>query len=340
VDPLLIGGAPADAIHVVDEASVSVVREAVRACAGAAGLNRERAESLVTAASEIAHNQLAHARAGEIVVRIVSRSGTAGVEVVARDQGEGIADPTAALRGEGHPPGSPRRGLGVGLSAAYRLADEIDFDVRRGEGTSIAARKFAAPIPRREVAIVGRPCAGEAVIGDDALWLRDEHALLCAVVDGLGHGPLAKSAALEAMASIRRAPARTPIDLLEASGVALVGTRGAVMSVVRVDETTRELVHAGVGNVTSHLYKAKAVDRFLASPGVLGAPGPRPRVQERRVPVDTRNVLVMFTDGLSSRLDATGDPELLREPPLVIAHRLLLQQGRDHDDALVLVATF
>jgi anti-sigma regulatory factor (Ser/Thr protein kinase) len=338
--PLLTTGTPPDAIRVIDEASVSVVREAVRACAAQAGLNRDRAESLVNAASELAHNQLAHAHAGEVVVRPVSRSGTAGVEVLASDLGQGIADPTAALRGEGRSAGPGRRGLGVGLSAAYRLADEIDFDVRWGEGTVVAARKYAAPIPRREVAIVGRPCAGERVIGDDALWLRDDLGLLCAVVDGLGHGPPAKTAAVEAMATVGRSPARAAVDLLDACGAALGGTRGAVMSVVRVDEVARDLVHAGVGNVTSHLYQGKSTERFLASPGVLGAPGPRARVQERRVPLDARNLLVMFTDGLSSRLDAAGDPYLLREPPLVIAHRLLLAHGREHDDALVLVAAF
>ena len=45
-------------------------------------------------------------------------------------------------------------------------ADEVDIDVRLGEGTCVWARKFASPVPKaREVAIFGRPCEGEAVSG-------------------------------------------------------------------------------------------------------------------------------------------------------------------------------
>jgi anti-sigma regulatory factor (Ser/Thr protein kinase) len=171
VGTLLSGLWPADveSIPVRDEASVALVREAIRAEAAAIALERTRAESLVAAASEIAHNQIKHARGGEVLVRRIERAGTAGVEVLARDRGPGIADPTTALRGL---VGAAGGGLGVGLSAVLRLADEVDFDVRRGEGTGIAARKFVTPTPRREVAVLGRPLPGEPESGDDAVFAR------------------------------------------------------------------------------------------------------------------------------------------------------------------------
>jgi anti-sigma regulatory factor (Ser/Thr protein kinase) len=337
VDALLTGGWPEGArpIHVIDQASVSAVREAVRGAAAGVGMARDRAESLVAAASELAQNHLSHATRGEALVRAISRRGTAGVEVLARDRGPGIPDPSAALRGQG----GARGGLGVGLSAASRLADELDFDVRWGEGTEIRARKFVSPIPRSEVAILGRPCAGETVIGDDALFVRGPDDLLCAVADGLGHGPLARVASAEAMATLRRSSAGAPVDLLERCWGPLAPTRGAVVSIARAEEATLTMVHAGVGNVASHLYGGRSTVRFVSTPGVVGKPGPRGRIHEQRTPLGGRHVLVMFTDGLSSRLDLASDPALLREPPLIIAHRLLTEHGRDHDDALVLVAT-
>src|SRR6185503_17311143 len=103
-------------------------------------------ESLAAAASELAHNQLAHAMRGHIALRAVDRAGVPGLEVIAADAGPGIADPARALRGEPRRAGS----LGVGLSAAQRLSHEMDLDVRGGEGTCVRLRRFAAPVARRE----------------------------------------------------------------------------------------------------------------------------------------------------------------------------------------------
>jgi hypothetical protein len=225
------------------------------------------------------------------------------------------------------------------VSAAYRLADEIDFDVRLGLGTTIFMRKFASPLPRQEVAILARPCRGETVIGDDAAFVRGPDGLLVALADGLGHGPPAYEASCRAIAVVHGQPHMAPAELLEACGQAMAGTRGAVMAIGRIDQAAGEVLHAAVGNVTTYLHRDRQASRFSPSPGVLGAPGRSPRVQTQRAAIAGRYVLIMFSDGLSSRLDPAADPGLLREPALVIAHRLLVEHGRDHDDATVLVAT-
>lgn len=332
--PVLGAGVPpGERFDVDDEASIVLCREAVRRQAAAAGLETARAEAVVAAASELGHNQLAHARRGWLVVSTIDRDGVAGVEVVAGDEGRGIGDPTAALRGQPRQSGS----LGVGLSAAYRLCDEMDFDVRAGEGTWIAARKFAAPVPRSEVGIFGRPIAGEPESGDDAALLRTPQALLVAVADGLGHGPEAREASARAMAVVRGGG--EPRALLYRCHQALQDTRGAVMAVARLDHAAGVLTHAGAGNITSHLYRPRASRRFAPASCVLGARGPEPRLREEREPLLPRPLLVMFSDGVAARADISEDLELLRQPPLVIAHQLVLRHARTTDDALVLVAT-
>jgi anti-sigma regulatory factor (Ser/Thr protein kinase) len=341
--PLLSGPGP-DPLSIRDETDVALARAAVRERAAAVGLGRERTESLVTAVSEVAHNQARHARGGELTVRAIARGATAGVEVWAQDRGPGITDPSAALRGrdQSAPAGT---GLGIGLSAAYRLADEIDFDVRQGEGTTLWLRKFVTPLPRSEVAILGRPLTGERISGDDAFFdRRDEGSLLLAVADGLGHGPLAHQAAARAMGVLRGAgwPAMSPVDLLRACQPELEQGRGAVVAVVRIDPPidtgTARLVQAGIGNISCQLHVDREATRLPSTPGVVGQMGPRTRIQEQHESLSARHVVAMFTDGLSSRLDLGADPDLLREPALVIAHQLLERHGRDHDDALILVA--
>jgi anti-sigma regulatory factor (Ser/Thr protein kinase)/serine/threonine protein phosphatase PrpC len=338
VGPVLTSGwlaGVAEVIPVLDEASVSLVREAVRRRAAAGGLTSEAAEALAAAASELAHNQRKHARLGTVGVRAIERGGVPGVEVIAADEGDGIADPAAALRDL---PRAGGAGLGIGLAAAARLADELDLDVRQGEGTCVWARKFATPVPRQELAVLSRPCAGETRSGDQAAWLRDGDALVLAVVDGLGHGPPARVAADAAIATLRRHAGASPADALAACDVALESTRGAVMSVARFDSTRRALEHAGAGNVSTRIYQQGTSQGFLTTARVLGARHRSVRIPVERVTLGADTVLVMFSDGLTTRTDLSGQLELLRQPPLVVAATLLDRFGRRDDDALVLVA--
>jgi anti-sigma regulatory factor (Ser/Thr protein kinase) len=336
--PILGAGIPSggETFAIDDQASIALVREALRRLGVGAGLAQPRYESLISAASELGHNQLAHGHRGWMAVSAISRAGVAGLEVVAFDGGRGIADPTAALRGEPRSTGS----LGVGLSAAYRLADEMDFDVRLGEGTYVAARKFAAPLPRTEVAIFGRPIQGETESGDDAAFVRTEDLLLVGLADGLGHGSEAREASARAMTRLRSSATEALDSLLAACHEDLQGTRGAVMAAARFDRKARELTHAASGNISTHVYRPKTSRRLASVSRVLGARGtPAPRIIIEREPLDLRPLLVMFSDGVSSRADLSDDLELLRQPALVVAHQLIQRHGRTTDDALVLVAS-
>jgi anti-sigma regulatory factor (Ser/Thr protein kinase) len=336
--PLLGAGLPegVEVIDIEDVASVSLVRVAVRKLGAALGMSPVRFEALVNAASELGHNQLAHGYRGVVTVSAISRDGVPGIEVVAIDGGKGIGDPTTALGGQSRAAGS----LGVGLSAAYRLSDEMDFDVRLSEGTYVAARKFAAPLPRSEVAVFGRPIEGERVSGDDAAFTRTGEVLLVGVFDGLGHGAEARAASVRGAQALRAHGGGEVTALVSACDVALQGTRGAVMAAARLDRPARELTHASAGNISTHLYRPRFTRRFLASSWVLGARGgPARRINVERESLEPRPLLVMFSDGISSRADLSEDLELLRQPPLVIAHQVLARFGRTTDDALVLVAS-
>ena len=108
-----------------------MLRDRVREHAARVELPEVPAAALVNVASELAHNQLSHAVRGFVEVRETLRGGDRGIEVIAADAGRGIADPARALEGRG----SSGSSLGVGLAAVLELADEVDIDVRLGEGT-------------------------------------------------------------------------------------------------------------------------------------------------------------------------------------------------------------
>ncbi len=322
-----------DAIETRDDASIAVAREQVRARGAAVGLDATTCENLAASVSELARNQLRHAVGGAIGFRAVARGDVPGLEVVAADRGPGIADPTAAFASATRIAGS----LGVGVGAAYRLAHELDADVRWGEGTCIAVRAFAAAVPRSELAVLGRACRGEPISGDHALVRRGARDVTIAVVDGLGHGVLAREPADAAIAEVDRDPDRALDELAIATDTALAGTRGVVMAAVRLTVPAAELAHAGVGNVAVRLVGLDGKQRILAAHGGVLGGSTRPRRAAIERVAMAGEVVVVATDGLTSRIDLEHELALLRRPPMLLAHHLVTTYGRTDDDVTVVV---
>jgi anti-sigma regulatory factor (Ser/Thr protein kinase) len=337
-----IGGA--ETLPIVDEASVSVARERVRSEARAAGFGTEATEEAALVASELGHNQLRHAARGWLGVVPIARRGTAGIEILAVDGGPGIGDLAAALEGGA----STRGGLGQGLAAARRLSDELDLDTRRGLGTAIRARKYAAPVPRgREVGIVSRPAEGESEIGDHARFVRRGERLVLALADGLGHGEPAFVAASRALrALLEGGPAEAgagaqpdPERDFERAQEAVRGTRGAVAATAWLDQTSGALEYALVGNIRGDVIRAAGpVHRLQHGSGYLGQVGAgrrAGRLRRESAYLDPGDALLLASDGLLSAAELLpGD--LLRHPAAA-AHTLLERFARKNDDATVVV---
>ena len=331
-----LGADESDRTAILDDASVSSARQRAREAAGAQGMTPVAAERLATIASELGYNQLRHARHGQIAVRPITRSASLGVEIIAVDEGDGIANPSAALEGMTRDSGS----LGSGIAATRRHAHEVDFDVRIGEGTCVRARVWAAEVAhRREVGIFGRPCRGEDVSGDHAAVFRTDARLLLAVCDGLGHGPPARLASDAAMRTFVERRDGSPASILEECHSRLRGTRGVVMAVAAVCEgESPALDLASVGNITIELVQPRSARRFGASSFVVGSQQRGWRQHVESSPIEDVETLVMFTDGIASRASIAEDLLLLREHPIAIAHQLAARFGREDDDVLVLVA--
>ncbi len=117
---------------------VVAVRQIVREWSLAAGLGLVDQTKIVTAASELARNQLDYGGGGTMTIEAVNDGPRRGVRLVFEDQGPGIPDVEQALR-DGYTSGS---GLGLGLGGAKRLASEFHIDSRVGEGTRITIARW------------------------------------------------------------------------------------------------------------------------------------------------------------------------------------------------------
>lgn len=185
------------------------------------------------------------------------------------------------------------------------------------------------------IAIAERPFPGEQVSGDACCITWYDQCCRIAVIDGLGHGPAAAQAAQAAVRRLNEQPTLNPAAALEACHAALVGTRGAAISIVRLDLANRQLTFAGIGNVDGRSGAGASTMRLSPYRGIVGST--RHQIRSFDYPLAADWWLLLHTDGVSNRLELphlTGaDAAMLQSH----ADHLLARWSRSTDDATVLL---
>jgi phosphoserine phosphatase RsbX len=172
--------------------------------------------------------------------------------------------------------------------------------------------------------------------GDQYLVSRTKDGgVLVAVVDGLGHGPQAASAAKAAIAVLEASQERELGAQFLRCHERLRDTRGVVLSLGFF--ATGSLTWLGVGNVDGVLVRSGFVapEQLLVRGGVVGRR--LPSLELSRFTVARGDTLILATDGIRSRF--ADDPGItLAAAPT--AERILADHGKETDDALVLVVRY
>ena len=127
-----------EVVQIAEEVDIAHASYEAMKLAEVVGFNRTRQFMLATAASELARNIFTYANRGEITIRTLKRGTKKGIEIVAEDNGPGIADIASAMTDHF----STQLSLGLGLPGAKRLTDEFYIDTERRVGTKIAVRKW------------------------------------------------------------------------------------------------------------------------------------------------------------------------------------------------------
>jgi hypothetical protein len=186
--------------------------------------------------------------------------------------------------------------------------------------------------------VAASPIAGEHVSGDRHVAVSSTR-LVVAVIDGLGHGPEAAHAAGRAAEIVETHPDERPDALLRRCHDALRSTRGAAMTVASIDPVVGEMTWLGVGNVQATVLQRRTRDArrewVPLRGGVVGYLLPSLRPGTVRLQRD--DVLVLATDGVRP---VFGEWPAPAEAPQEVADRILADQSRGTDDALVLVARY
>ncbi len=191
-----------------------------------------------------------------------------------------------------------------------------------------------------EWAAESRPRPGERVCGDHPIAIDvNGTGALVGVLDGLGHGEEAAAAALCGVDVLRGARAEPLEVLFRLCHRALRATRGAAMTLARIDFAAGTLRWIGIGNVTANLVakhpggiEVRSSARLAG--GIVGYRMPEV-LTPQEVSIHPGDLLVMTSDGIAeNHLDSID----FAAPALVTAREILGEHGKGSDDALVLVA--
>jgi anti-sigma regulatory factor (Ser/Thr protein kinase)/serine/threonine protein phosphatase PrpC len=322
--------------------SAGAARRATERLAQQIGLPPARVAEIGLAVTELATNVHLHGGGGAILLRSVRAGAAAAVEVVAVDSGPGIVDVGIARR-DGH---STAGTLGIGLGMVTRLADRVDIGSWPGRGTVLAARfeadrkacpTLAADAAGPPAAGISRALSGEDVCGDAYAVRHDGARTSLMVCDGSGHGPLAATAAREAVRAFTDStqPVSPPEVALRRIHRALAGSRGGAVAIAELDPDAHRLRFVGIGNIAGAVVSAGQKRGLVSIGGIVGYREPPVRPFEHPLPAES--VVILHSDGVSRRWDADDIDQLVSETPLLIAAMLLRDAGIHHDDACVLV---
>lgn len=319
---------------------MSQVAEARRAASGLArqlAFDEAGIGKIALIVTEAATNLAKHATEGELLLYAMQSGQIGGIQVLALDKGPGLANAAQALRDGYSTSGSP----GTGLGAIERLADLFDIHSVPGVGTALLARLWSKPMPttrqpRLEVGALSLPKPGEDVCGDRWALARFPERTMILVVDGLGHGPGAAEASVEAERVFNERAALTPAAIVESIHAALRSTRGAAVAVTEIAPSHETVRFAGVGNISGVVLSGKGSRQMVSHNGTAGHSARR--IQEFTYPWSSDALLVLYSDGLVSHLDLRRYPGLLNHHPDLIAATLYRDYTRGRDDVTVVAA--
>lgn len=312
--------------HVVKlerETDTYLACERTATLAAEVGFDRYRCADIETAVSEICTNALRHAAGGWVALRVLESR----MEVVVTDRGPGFSQRRQSVSG-----------LGIGLEGAGRLMSSLTVTPlpegsRVTMSTELPAEAGTHAPGVWSVSTAFRAKSGQAVSGDAATAAEQaDGSVRVALVDGLGSGAEAATAADRVLEGMQLADQSSPAEALMSADRAARDTRGAAAVVVFVSGTGAGM-HAGVGDVSAQV--TSSPDRLPSRPGIVGA--------GTAVPADTAfdltadSAVLLWSDGLQlderarRRLPSAGGE-------LEWMEGLVLANGDPRDDAgLVLV---
>lgn len=342
METLLTASRTEQCVAVSETVDVAAARRAAADLARRLDFGQDPAARLALVVTEAATNILKHAGHGEILLRSLTgrdagRMAVRGIEILAIDGGAGMHDAATAMADGNSTAGT----YGVGLGAIRRQSDRFDLYTWPERGTVLRAVVWASPGAHEpwQCGLVCLPLAGEQECGDAGWAAAIDDGVLLMLIDGLGHGEAAAEAADTAVQTLAAlaasSPGMPPPTLAMHLHAALQRTRGAAVAIARIDAHAGQLQFAGVGNIACCTSLDGQRRHLVSINGIVGHN--LRKVQAFDTAWQDEMVLILHSDGLTSRWSLDPYPGLEQAHPALIAAVLYRDCYRGRDDVSVMV---
>jgi anti-sigma regulatory factor (Ser/Thr protein kinase) len=331
-----------------DSSQIGHARRLASSLAVSMGFGELRTAEVGIIVTEAARNIANHAGQGTILLTpqpATLPDDDARIDIYALDSGPGIQNiPRAQVDGFSTA-GTPGQGLG----AISRLASETHIYSAPHKGTilfaSVSSNSESGSQTSGDLnhqddppscAAICLPILGETVCGDAWAWHHTRDRQIYILADGLGHGPNAAEASREALRIFETSWVQSPERILKEIHGALTKTRGAAVSIAEVLPSAGLVNFAGAGNVVGAVHSGGKTRNMVSMNGTVGhSVG---RLQQFSYPWERNSILIMHSDGLTTRWNVEQYSGLSSSHPALLAGALFRDFQRGRDDATVLVS--
>ncbi len=321
------------AFQIADPSQVGEVRRFALSCCAKLEFDEVRQGRVAIIVNELGANLVKYAKGGKLLIRFSSGPTPQGIEVLAIDEGPGIANVAEALR-DGYSTGSSP---GTGLGSVNRQANAFDIYSTLGQGTIVFAdvqSKKSQVESKFDIGAISLPIKDEVLCGDAWCFYQVGHRFSVIVCDGLGHGPMAHAAAVAAIDEFKKENHQATPNTLELIHKRLHGTRGAAVFLAEFQENG-PLRALGVGNIQAVIQKTTDLKSLLSQNGTAGLRIPTLKTFPQEW--DGTGYFILHSDGIKSRWDLTKYQNLFGHHPAIVAGIFYRDFNRNTDDMTVVV---
>ena len=326
--------------RIEDRSFFAIIKKEVAREAEILGFSPEKIGKLQLVVAELVSNLLKFGeRNRELLWKAVHLKGEVAIEILALDKGPGISSIAQALEDGFSTSGT----AGEGLGAIKRQSDYFELSSQPGQGTVVLSRIFkneefsGADTPFSFAALsVAKP--NEKLCGDGYfIEYEPEENFNILIIDGLGHGEGAYLAAQEAIEVYKTLPKNSPHETLRKIHVEIKKTRGGVAMAVKYNFKEEVLSFCGVGNITGKTINYQSSKFFPSFNGIVGHVMSS-RVHDHELPWERGNLLILHSDGITSRWDLTRYHQVQKSDPAILAASLYRDYSRGNDDTTIIIS--
>lgn len=335
-------------IEVTKNFQIGVARREICQYAEKLGFTEKNVGEIAIVVTELADNLVNHnAINGKIIYSPFKNEKGQGIQIISADDGPGFSNIEAVIE-DGY---STKGSLGLGLGAVKRLMSDFEISsnskvTAKSIGTKIITRKYFSQkreiykddIIRSYFGIFTRSKFGEEHNGDGYFLKYFDNKTLAVVIDGLGHGKYASEATVKTQQYLEENYNKSFKVIIDNLHKRLKRTRGVAISLALINDAKCTIEYLGIGNVITKLFKNNDSRTLVNYNGTLGHALRSFKIFE--YPWTRGSVLVISSDGISSKYNPQNITSFWGGNPIMIANSILKNSSTLHDDATVLVGVY